>query len=231
MNISNHKDLKNIYIHMRELGLQALKHSVYHAYCFSEENSNWQEFSVLQAAHASELLIKARIAEEHPLLIFEDLPKSRKSKSTKLDLNSLFEDGRTYQFQDLPERLWATTGIKIVEEDLYRKFGKLRNTIQHFVGPSDKFDTSQETLKFIFNVIDPFISECWGLCAVDFNEDPEPYEYLVPILINRNIYFNVSEELKAEIGKGYIQIEWLSRDSKYTREMKKKLGMNKNAKN
>ena len=34
-------------------------------------------------------------------------------------------------------------------------------------------------LRYVFEVLDPFMHQCWGLHAVDFNEDYEPYEYYV----------------------------------------------------
>lgn len=67
--------LKGIWEHIRDLGLGALAHAHRHAAYAAMENPRWPELSVLQAAHAAELLIKARIAQEHPLLIFEQLPR------------------------------------------------------------------------------------------------------------------------------------------------------------
>lgn len=60
---------ENVHEHMRGLGLGALAHANWHANRKSLENKYWSELSVLQASHAGELLIKARIAQEHPLLI------------------------------------------------------------------------------------------------------------------------------------------------------------------
>ena len=68
-------ELESVYEHMLKLGLGALAHANYHSAYWAPENEEWGELSVLQAAHAAEILIKARIAQEHPLLIFEDFPK------------------------------------------------------------------------------------------------------------------------------------------------------------
>jgi hypothetical protein len=70
--------------HLLKLALGALAHANWHANYISHENDCWPELSVLQAAHAAELLIKARIAEEHPLLIFENLPKASSSNAEEL---------------------------------------------------------------------------------------------------------------------------------------------------
>ena len=55
--------LREISGHMRELGLGALSHATWHVHIHSMENPWWPQLSVLQAAHAAEILIKARIAE------------------------------------------------------------------------------------------------------------------------------------------------------------------------
>src|SRR5690242_8785771 len=68
-------ELKGIWEHIRDLGLGALAHANRHAAYAAMENPRWPDLSVLQAAHSAELLIKARIAQEHPLLIFEQLPR------------------------------------------------------------------------------------------------------------------------------------------------------------
>ena len=64
--MDNH--LRAVHKHMRHLGLAALAHANWHANFHSFENDWWPELSVLQAAHAAEILIKARIAQQHPLL-------------------------------------------------------------------------------------------------------------------------------------------------------------------
>lgn len=182
------------------------------------ENEAWSELSVLQAAHAAEILIKARIAEEHPLLIFETLPKPQANGETLLTFPQLAEKGRTYQFSDLPDRLWAATGIAIPNIEIFKSFGRLRNTIQHFA-PPEGIDLSQETVEFIFNVIDPFIYNCWGLCAIDYNEDHELYEYFVPGIIRRRVLFHVSKESIA--GMNYMDLEW-PEGPDYRREMERR---------
>lgn len=123
------KELEEIPKHMLKLGLSALAHANRHACYWSIENDNWAELSVLQAAHAAEILIKARIAEEHPLLIFEQFPKI---SDEKVDMVTLFEKGKTIEWSDLPQRLWASAGIKLPNIEMLRSFGKLRNGIQHF---------------------------------------------------------------------------------------------------
>ena len=179
-------ELRNVAENMRELGLGALTHANRHAAYQDIVNDKWAELSVLQAAHAAEILIKAKIAEEHPLLIFEKFPKIT---DDNLSLLSLFEDGHTIEWSQLPNRLWATTSMHLPNKDVFIRFGKLRNSIQHFGAIPKDVKASLETLRFIYSVIDPFIYECWQLYAIDFDEDYDSYEHFPPILIDRKIEF------------------------------------------
>lgn len=207
--------LKSVSAHMLHLGLGALTHANWHSNYMPYMNDSMHELSVLQAAHAAEILIKAKIAEEHPLLIFEQLPRLTKADRSEMELRHLFEKGRTVQYSDLPDRLWATTGMRLTNIEIFNEFGKLRNTIQHFAPPRD-ISCSQKTVEFIYSVIDPFINECWGLCAIDYNEDHEPYKYLVEGLIGNGIYFFVSAGMIKNLD--YIEFDW-PEDEEYQKEM------------
>ena len=205
---------------MRDLGLGALSHANRHAAYMDVYNPRWPELSVLQAAHAAELLIKARIAQEHPLLIFEQFPRSTQAAGISLDLPDLFQRGRTVQWSDLPERLWAVTGLDIPNKPIFDKFGKLRNGIQHFA-PSPNGNPSEETLQFIFEVIDPFIYKCWGLYAIDYDEDEELYIYFVNALVSYEILFNVS--IGAAESFGDWQVDWDEVGKQYKDEIHRRV--------
>lgn len=209
-------NLKGVWQHMQDLGLGALAHANRHAAYAAIENHRWPELSVLQAAHAAELLIKARIAQEHPLLIFDQLPRSPRAPKTRLELQALFSQGRTFQWSELPDRLWAATGLSIPNEKKFNSFGKFRNGIQHF-GPTVKADASYETLQFVFEVIDPFIHQCWGLYAVDYDEDYEPYLYFVNAMVSRQILFLVSPDAAAVFDDW--NVEWPKVSPAYRKEM------------
>lgn len=187
--------LKGIWNNMQALGLGALAHANRHAAYAAWENDRWPYLAVLQAAHAAELLVKARIAQEHPLLIFDRLPKASEGSGGSLDLDDLFQKGRTVQWNDLPDRLWAATGISL-DRQAFEVFGKLRNAIQHFAQPPT-VDPGGDALRFIFSVVDPFINECWALYAVDYDEDHEPYVYFISALVSREIPFLVSTSAAA----------------------------------
>ncbi len=199
--MSNGDGIGSIAAHMRALGLGALAHANWHANYWSYTNDYWPELSVLQAAHAGELLIKARIAEEHPLLIFERFPEV--SEDTILDSSLLAHEGRTVSYGDLPSRLLAAAGVSVPALARYGEFGRLRNSIQHFLPPTG-MDFGIEAIHYIYSVLDPFIHECWGLFAVDFNEDDEPYLYLVEGLLNRGVHFLVSPEAASDLADNHL---------------------------
>lgn len=120
---------------------------------------------VTHAAQAAEILLKARIAQEDPLLMFSKLPNS--NNKDNLELNYLLEKGRTFSYAELPNQLWATTGIKIEQRDKYDQFGKLRNQIIHLsmanVGKLDML-----TLEYSLQVLDPLVEIFWGKSVFDF---------------------------------------------------------------
>lgn len=187
---------EEISAHVLSLGLSVLKHGVYHAHIQSPDNDKWEELSVVQVAHAAELIIKARIAREHPLLIFERLPKL--SAGEQISLQRLAGEGRTYQYDALPNRLVATTGVEISNIALFEEFGRLRNSIQHFCHPPG-VDLRHRTLSYIFGIIDPLLAEGWGQYAIDHNEDYEPYQYLVQSLISAEIVFRPSPQCLPDV--------------------------------
>ena len=109
-----HPDTREVAKHMREFGLAILGRAVYDL-TFSEMMAPFKHsMAVGLAAQGAAICIKARIAQEHPLLLFNQLPKSTNAED-QLTVGELFEYGRTIQYQELPELLWATTGVRIRE--------------------------------------------------------------------------------------------------------------------
>jgi hypothetical protein len=199
----------SIAFHMKELGLSAPSHATWHATTMSFENPYWPELSVLQAAHAAEILIKARIAEKNPELIFKK-PVAPLGKN-----EDALGSARTHQYSDLPAILVHETGIKLSNAEMYYRFGIIRNKIQHFLPPTS-IDFSVETVRFIFEVVDPLIQECWGIYAIDFNEEPDTLAYIVEYLINKEIPFGISPDLLKD---PQVRLEWAKSGAKYRKEM------------
>ncbi|MFJ1231378.1 hypothetical protein [Yersinia proxima] len=196
------QNLKKIHEHMIRLGCGSLMHANFLGHFYDCINDTWNELAVLQAAHSCEIFMKARLAQEHPLLIFDTIPKSTSrhvGSSGLLDFEALLEDGRAIDYSELPEKVWAATGLKFTEQQkqLYKDFGYLRNKIQHFASPRQNFQS--KITEFIYGVIDPFINSEWGLFAVNFCDDTEPYENLVPILAVRNVEFLIPPQLGGDV--------------------------------
>ncbi|MEG3890165.1 hypothetical protein QUB36_00710 [Microcoleus sp. AT8-B1] len=162
-------ETKQVSQHMKEFGLHILGRAIYDA-TFSEITRPFAHMlSVVHAAHGAEILIKARIAEEHPLLIFKSYPKSNTTKDV-LSIKELFKYGRTLIYSELPEVLWATTGYRIKELDRYQKFGYLRNIIVHFSAAPD-CEASTETLKFALEVLDYIVQDFWGESLIYYSQE------------------------------------------------------------
>ena len=68
-----HESLTSIPDRILDLGLISLKQAVTRSALFHLNNAEADQISILNAAHAGELIIKAIIAHEHPLLLFKNL--------------------------------------------------------------------------------------------------------------------------------------------------------------
>jgi hypothetical protein len=171
---------------MRDFGLHVLGKSIVDATFAEIANPYAHAMSVVRCAHASELVIKARIAEEHPLLILERLPKPTDNNQS-LGIDALLSDGRTIGYNDLPTALWAATGHTIEPEQDFQRFGRLRNTIMHLAVPD--VDLAFETLNFTFTIIEPLVQRFWNTDILHFvsEYDPDCEEYLVERLADYKI--------------------------------------------
>lgn len=158
-----HPDTRMVSEHMRQFGLGLLGRAIYDA-TFNDIQAPWAHaVAVVQAAHGAEIVLKARIAEEHPLLIFEKLPGPQVTDG-HLTLAELFQHGRSRDYADLPNLLWATTGYRLKRVEQYLAFGKLRNLITHFAVPN--LDLSKEALTFVLQVMEPIVDDFWGETAM-----------------------------------------------------------------
>lgn len=101
-------------------------------------------------------------AEEHPLLIFTKLPRPKSSSKDRLNIRMLLTDPRTrtLTFGELPDRLWAVTGYRILDLPRFENFGRLRNTITHLGVPSG-VDFTEETYRFSYQIMNPMIQHFW----------------------------------------------------------------------
>lgn len=161
-----HPDTREVATHMRGFGLAILGRAAYDL-TFSEILAPYKHsMAPVLAAQGAEICIKARIAQEHPLLIFTQLPKSANAEDL-LTMKELFEYGRTVQYADLPEALWAATGIRMARVEQYQRFGKLRNLLTHF-GPADVVPIGDEPMKFLFEVMEPLVQGFWNESIIPY---------------------------------------------------------------
>ncbi|MGD9904290.1 MAG: hypothetical protein AB7U83_12570 [Vicinamibacterales bacterium] len=161
-----HPETRDVADHMRKFGLAILGRAVYD-YTFSDLMAPYKhDMAIGLAAQGAEICIKARVAQEHPLLIFTQLPKSA-SAEDRLTVAELFEYGRTVQYFELPELLWATTGVRMAKVDHYQRLGKLRNLLMHF-GPADVVPTGHEPMSFLFEVMEPLVQAFWGESIIPY---------------------------------------------------------------
>jgi len=145
---------------------------------------------LVHVAHAAEILLKARIAQEHPLLIFSKIPKPNPDK-TNLTFIDLLENGHTLSYEELPDRLWAATGFKIEGKILeeYKKFGKTRNQIIHTSMASEKI-LKEQILSYSLEVLDPLVEVFWGYSVIQFIVNDPQCQYF-----NGEVEYRIKEFL------------------------------------
>ena len=163
------KEKSKIASQMRDFGLSMVAKGIVNA-TFSEHGEPYSHaMGLIQVANGFEILIKSKIVEEHPLLVFSKIPKEANLTDGSIKMEDLLEHGQTIMYSDLPDRLWATTGYKIDPLDLYNKFGRIRNQIIHFAVPS--MSLSNITLEFAFKLIEKALNDWWDITIFDFTQD------------------------------------------------------------
>ena len=216
------KELRQIPKRILDLAVAALSQANTHAVYADPGSEHWDVMSILNAAHAGELFLKAIIAKEHPLLVFKDIFNLDDAKSDALDVAALLRKGRTHDFEKLPNVLWVTTGIRLPNPDCYERLRKARNAIQHFCAPEED-EFSELSLEFIYTIIDPLIAKKFGIIAVEHHEDHSvSYDYVVQRLLKSEIRFTLPHDfvvteidLSAELSNvGAEYRKWFVRELK-----------------
>lgn len=161
-------------------------------------NEHWGNLSVISAAHAGELTLKAIIATQHPLLIFKSVFDFDDNTSDTVQLETLISKARTHDFQHLPKALWAVNAERIPDIASFNRIRDLRNAIQHFFHPAGiggiGIKARDAGMDFIYKNIDPLLHKHFGIFAVEFHEDHNVgYDYLVSAIISRRLKFSIPE--------------------------------------
>jgi hypothetical protein len=163
------KDKFKIASQMRDFGLSMVAKGVVNA-TYSESGEPYSHaMGLVQVANGFEILIKSKIVEEHPLLVFSKIPKEANLSDGNIKMEDLIEHGQTIMYSELPDRLWATTGYKIQPNELYNKFGRIRNQIIHFAIPN--ISLSEFTLEFTFKVIEKAINAWWDTTILEYAQE------------------------------------------------------------
>ena len=149
-----HPFTRNIANYMRDYGLTVLAKGIVES-VFADITICSHALAIVHAAHGAEIVVKARIGQEHPLLIFDKLPKY---KVGLLDIEHLLEEAETIKYSDLPKTLWATTGHRMPEDGKkFLEFGRRRNSAVHLAPPTG--DLAELTLRFAFDVMEPLVNQ------------------------------------------------------------------------
>jgi hypothetical protein len=195
------KDKFKMASQMRDFGLYMVAKGVVNATFNEDGNPYSHAMGIVHVAHGFEILIKSKIVEEHPLLVFTKFPKEGNLKDGNIRFEDLIEHGQTIMYSELPERLWATTGYKTDPIALYNDFGKVRNQIIHFAVPS--ISLSNLTLNFAFQVIEKAINEWWDTSLLEYALDYEDvyYEHIFEILDKLKLKVNYKLDKNGDLEK------------------------------
>ena len=190
-----HAGLKDIPARILDVAIGAPTQANTHAVYNDPGMDHWADMSVLNAAMAGELFLKAIVAKEHPLLIFRDLFQLDDPMNHDLKIERVIEKGKTYNFEHLPKLLWVSTGERLPDMDNFEKLRKARNAIQHFCSPAETVDLRRLALEFLYQNIDPLINRHFDLCAIEYHEDTSVgYDYIVGCLIRHELFFSIPDK-------------------------------------
>ena len=183
--INVHPETRQIAEYMLDFGLHLLARAILDVTFAEIQNPYSHAMAVVRCAHAAEIILKAKIAEEHPLLIFTKLPRPDPTSNGPLNIRTLLTDprSRTLTYSELPDALWAATGYRIENLKRFEEFGRLRNTITHLGIPGGE-DFVEETYRFAYEIIVPMIRHFWGVGFAEYFSayEEEGAEYVQQML-------------------------------------------------
>jgi hypothetical protein len=216
-----HRVLKDVPQRILNVAIGALIQANQHAVYYDPGMDHWTDISILNAATAGELVLKAIIAKEHPLLIFRDLYQLDDPINADLKLEHIIQKGRTYDLDHLPKLLWVSTGERLPDLGSFENLRKARSAIQHFCSPTHVGDLRRLALEFLYQNVDPLLNRHVGLCAVEYHEDMSVgYDYIVGCVIRHELLFSIPD--KFEITEIDLDKELSSTSSKYQKALSKR---------
>lgn len=186
-----HSSLEDLPEKILNLSLMSLRRANTDIVYYDPRNTYREFLAPLSAAHAGELLLKAIIAKEHPLLIFDGY--FEKNSDDEIDLDWLLSRGKTHNFSKLPNVMWAASGTRLPDPLSFKKLGETRNKIQHFTIPEME-DLRSVASEFIYKNIDPLLKDTFGHYACLYHED-EFDDYVVEYLVRTETRFSIPKDL------------------------------------
>ncbi len=179
--------------------LGSLSQANMNAAFFDPGNEHAGNISIMNAAHAGELFIKAIIAKEHPLLIFKNIFELDDNEESEISIERLVSKAKTHDFHQLPKILWAVNKCRVPDMESYEDTRKMRNAVQHFFDPNGLEGIGQKarrvSLEFIYKNIDPLIKEHFGLYAINYHQDHSVgYDYLVSCIVGNELKFSIPDD-------------------------------------
>ncbi|SIQ20002.1 hypothetical protein SAMN05880590_102540 [Rhizobium sp. RU35A] len=169
-----------------------------HAIFLDPGNEHWGNVSVLNAAQAGELVMKAAIANVHPLLIFQNVFDLDDANSEDLDIERIIQRAKTHEFHNLPKVMWAVLKDRLPDLNSFNEMRKMRNAVQHFYHPGGFANYGEAarrlSLDFLYKNVDPILKKYFDLSAIEFHEDSEGYFYIVQALLRHEIIFSIPDD-------------------------------------
>lgn len=164
---------ESVWIDMRQFACKRIAYAM-NLYFFIEGD----EMTLFAAPHialCAQLIIMARIVQEHPVLVFDSIPTINILKTTRKTLD-LFDYGAPKHYQDLPEALWIATGYEMRDREHFLKFCHLCQPLSLF--RQDTGNLSDATTDFVFEVIDPMLDDFWqmSICSYLADENEEFFD-------------------------------------------------------
>lgn len=216
-NKAAHPSLRQMPEQIFNLGLSALSEMNYKCTFGSGPGADldhYDYYCAIHAMHAAELLLKAIIALEHPLLIFSNTEKiSNPNDGTNdLSIERLLEKGITHDASKIPTILWAACD-KTFDITNFEKIRKYRNKIQHFSVPDNEKNVKGDCLRLLHEDIGRILKDTIGINTIYYIPDEDQWDYFFAALIRYEIKFVMDSNIS--VSEINIEEELSNTDSEY----------------
>lgn len=160
--MSDEQKLRRFIEHVKEFSIHVLSKAI-RGLTFSEYGDPFAHaFAVIQAAHAAELVLKAKLLELDPTSIF-NFKRDDSSRYEKDFFLLLQKNEKSLNYSVLPRKL-ESLGLKLDNVDKYYEFGILRNKVAHLYVPNVAID--KLTLEFALHT-DAWAYSFWNMSALE----------------------------------------------------------------